>query len=72
MFNLKGSIVALVTPMNSDGTIDWQALKDLMIDLKNLNLLIEDFQVEKIIKKNMQMMKIMEDVHRGPQSLSRL
>ena len=30
MFNLKGSIVALVTPMNSDGTIDWQALKDLI------------------------------------------
>lgn len=29
MFNLKGSIVALVTPMEEDGSIDWQALKDL-------------------------------------------
>ena len=30
MFNLKGSIVALVTPMNSDGTIDWQTFKELI------------------------------------------
>jgi len=30
MFNLQGSIVALVTPMDVDGTIDWQALKDLI------------------------------------------
>ena len=29
MFNLQGSIVALVTPMEEDGTIDWQALKEL-------------------------------------------
>ena len=30
MFNLQGSIVALVTPMDEDGTIDWQALNDLI------------------------------------------
>ena len=30
MFNLQGSIVALVTPMDEDGAIDWQALKDLI------------------------------------------
>ena len=30
MFNLQGSIVALVTPMDVDGTIDWQAFKDLI------------------------------------------
>ncbi len=30
MFNLRGSIVALVTPMDEDGAIDWQALKDLI------------------------------------------
>ena len=30
MFNLKGSIVALVTPMDSDGEINWQGLKDLI------------------------------------------
>ena len=30
MFNLKGSIVALVTPMDSDGDINWHGLKDLI------------------------------------------
>jgi|TARA_B110000438_G_scaffold298598_1_gene347135 4-hydroxy-tetrahydrodipicolinate synthase len=30
MFNLKGSIVALVTPMNMDGSIDWQSLSGLI------------------------------------------
>ena len=30
MFNLQGSIVALVTPMEADGTISWQALEDLI------------------------------------------
>ena len=30
MFNLKGSIVALVTPMETDGSISWQHLKDLI------------------------------------------
>ena len=30
MFNLQGSIVALVTPMDEDGTIDWQSFKDLI------------------------------------------
>ena len=30
MFNLQGSIVALVTPMDEDGAIDWQALKELI------------------------------------------
>ena len=30
MFNLKGSITALVTPMDSDGEIHWQGLKDLI------------------------------------------
>ena len=30
MFNVKGSIVALVTPMDSDGEINWQGLKDLI------------------------------------------
>ena len=30
MFNLKGSIVALVTPMESDGEINWGGLKDLI------------------------------------------
>ena len=30
MFNLQGSIVALVTPMDEDGAIDWQAFKDLI------------------------------------------
>ena len=45
---------------------------DIMIDLKTLNPLIEGFQVEKIIKKNFQMMKIMEDVHLELQYLSKL
>ena len=49
-----------------------QTLIGIMIDLRNLDLSIEDLQVEKIIKKNIQMMKIMEDEHRGRQSLSRL
>ena len=49
-----------------------QTLIGIMIDLRNLNLLIEDLQVEKSIKKNIQMMKIMEDVHPGPQYLSKL
>ena len=49
-----------------------QALIGIMIDLRNLNLSIEDLQVEKIIKKNIQMMKIMEDDHLGRQYLSRL
>ena len=44
----------------------------IMTDLKNLSLSIGDFQAEKIMKKNIQMMKIMEDGHRGRQSLSRL
>ena len=30
MFNLKGSIAALVTPMDSDGEINWEGLKDLI------------------------------------------
>jgi 4-hydroxy-tetrahydrodipicolinate synthase len=30
MFNLKGSIVALVTPMDSDGDINWESLNDLI------------------------------------------
>ncbi len=30
MFNLKGSIVALVTPMDADGSIAWSHLKDLI------------------------------------------
>ena len=30
MFNLKGSIVALVTPMDSDGAIHWEGLRDLI------------------------------------------
>ena len=30
MFNLKGSIVALVTPMDSEGEINWQGLQDLI------------------------------------------
>ena len=30
MFNLKGSIAALVTPMESDGEINWGGLKDLI------------------------------------------
>ena len=30
MFNLQGSIVALVTPMDEDGAIDWQTFKDLI------------------------------------------
>ncbi|MDC3323855.1 4-hydroxy-tetrahydrodipicolinate synthase, partial [Gammaproteobacteria bacterium] len=30
MFNLKGSVVALVTPMGSDGEINWESLKDLI------------------------------------------
>ena len=49
-----------------------QTLIGILIDLRNLDLSIEDLQVEKIIKKNIQMMKIMEDDHRGRQSLSRL
>ena len=49
-----------------------QLLIGIMIDLRNLNLLIEDFQVEKIIKKTIQMMKIMEDGHLGLPYLSRL
>ena len=30
MFNLKGSIAALVTPMNSEGEINWECLEDLI------------------------------------------
>ena len=30
MFNLKGSISALVTPMDSDGEINWECLKELI------------------------------------------
>ena len=30
MFNLKGSITALVTPMESDGEINWEGLRDLI------------------------------------------
>ena len=30
MFNLKGSITALVTPMESDGEINWEGLQDLI------------------------------------------
>ncbi len=30
MFNLQGSIVALVTPMDADGAINWQVLEDLI------------------------------------------
>ena len=30
MFNIKGSIVALVTPMEEDGTVCWQSLFDLI------------------------------------------
>ena len=30
MFNVKGSIVALVTPMEQDGNISWQSLFDLI------------------------------------------
>ena len=30
MFNIKGSIVALVTPMDSDGAIHWEGLRDLI------------------------------------------
>ena len=30
MFNLHGSIVALVTPMDEEGAIDWQTFKDLI------------------------------------------
>ncbi len=30
MFNVKGSIVALVTPMEEDGTICWKSLSDLI------------------------------------------
>ena len=30
MFNLKGSITALVTPMKSDGEINWEGLQDLI------------------------------------------
>ena len=30
MYKLKGSIVALVTPMESDGSIAWQSLFDLI------------------------------------------
>jgi 4-hydroxy-tetrahydrodipicolinate synthase len=30
MFNLKGSVVALVTPMDSDGEINWESLNDLI------------------------------------------
>ena len=30
MFNLQGSIVALVTPMEEDGMIDWQSFNDLI------------------------------------------
>jgi len=30
MFNLKGSIVALVTPMDLDGKINWEGLKELI------------------------------------------
>ena len=31
MYKLKGSIVALVTPMESDGSIAWQSLFDLIL-----------------------------------------
>ena len=30
MFNLRGSIVALVTPMDAEGTINWQTLEELI------------------------------------------
>ena len=30
MFNLKGSIAALVTPMDSDGEINWEGLEELI------------------------------------------
>ena len=30
MFNLQGSIVALVTPMDAEGTINWQTLEELI------------------------------------------
>ena len=30
MFNIKGSIVALVTPMEQDGNVSWQSLFDLI------------------------------------------
>ena len=30
MFNLKGSIAALVTPMNSEGEINWECLEELI------------------------------------------
>ncbi len=30
MFNLRGSIVALVTPMDEEGRIDWRAFKELI------------------------------------------
>ncbi|SVE38643.1 uncharacterized protein METZ01_LOCUS491497, partial [marine metagenome] len=30
VFNIKGSIVALVTPMEEDGAICWQSLFDLI------------------------------------------
>ena len=30
MFSVKGSIVALVTPMEADGNISWQSLFDLI------------------------------------------
>ena len=30
MFNVKGSIVALVTPMEQEGDISWQSLFDLI------------------------------------------
>ena len=30
MFNIKGSITALVTPMESDGEINWEGLQDLI------------------------------------------
>tara|TARA_Y100000766_G_scaffold156692_1_gene134554 strand:+ start:149 stop:520 length:372 start_codon:yes stop_codon:yes gene_type:complete len=43
-----------------------------MIDLRNLNLSIEDFQGGKIIQKNTQKMITMEDDHQGRQSLKRL
>ena len=30
MFNLQGSIAALVTPMETEGDINWECLKDLI------------------------------------------
>ena len=32
---ITGSIVALITPMHADGSIDWEALDRLVFRLKN-------------------------------------